>query len=50
MLIEGELEDRGVMGQCSYAKQVVEIEQDAEKNIDSVVEEAVKAAGYSLKK
>jgi copper chaperone CopZ len=50
MLIEGELEDRGVAGQCSYAKQIVEVEQDTEKNLDTVVEEAVKAAGYSLKK
>lgn len=48
MLIEGELEDRGIMGTCSYAKQTVEVE--TEKNIDSdhLVQEAVEAAGYHI--
>lgn len=45
MLIEGELEDAGIIANCSYAKQTLEIEgeHDEEK-----VKKAVKAAGYSL--
>ena len=48
MLIEGELEDRGITGNCSYAKQIVEVEQEDNKNIDEKVREAVEGAGYSL--
>ncbi len=48
MLIEGELEDRGIMGRCSYAKQTVEIESESTRQIDPVVKEAVEAAGYHV--
>lgn len=47
MLIEGELEDRGLAGACSYAKGIVEIEDNGNVS-DEVVKEAVEAAGYSL--
>ena len=47
MLIEGELEDRGITGTCSYAKQIVEVESDKDA-LDSLVKQAVEAAGYSL--
>lgn len=48
MLIEGELEDRGIMGRCSFAKQTVEVFGNSDKNIDKKVKEAVEGAGYSL--
>ena len=48
MLIEGELEDAGIRGACSYAKQTVEIEDASEKDIDEKVKKAVEGAGYSL--
>lgn len=48
MLIEGELEDRGIKAQCSFAKQIVEVEMD-EKNSDDLVKEAVIAAGYRIR-
>jgi len=48
MLIEGELEDRGIVGECSYAKQTVEITDSSEKDLDEKVKQAVEAAGYSL--
>lgn len=48
MLIEGELEDRGITGTCSYAKQTVEVEDASDKDIDEKVQKAVEGAGYSL--
>lgn len=49
MLIEGELEDRGMLARCSYAKQIVEVECDDTKNIDDAVKQAVVIAGYKVK-
>lgn len=46
MLIEGELEDRGITGACSYAKGVVEVQGDPDKKL---VKDAIEAAGYTLK-
>lgn len=48
MLIEGELEDRGIIGACSYAKQMVEVVGTPDLDIDKKVKEAVEGAGYSL--
>lgn len=48
MLIEGELEDRGIAGRCSYVKQAVEVEAEDTGQTDAVVKEAVEAAGYHL--
>ena len=48
MLIEGELEDAGIKGTCSFAKQTVEVTGEVEKNIDEKVKKAVEGAGYSL--
>jgi copper chaperone CopZ len=48
MLIEGELEDRGISGRCSYAKQTVEVESDDTEKTDTAVKQAVEAAGYRL--
>ena len=48
MLIEGELEDRGIAGTCSYAKQTVEVETDEANASVPLVKEAVEAAGYHL--
>lgn len=45
MLIEGELEDRGIMASCSFAKGTVEVDESAKTN---TVKEAVEAAGYTL--
>lgn len=47
MVIEGELEDIGVLAKCSYAKQVLEIEDSGsvdEKRIKEVVEKE----GYKI--
>lgn len=48
MLIEGELEDRGIVGRCSFAKQTVEVEGVNDRDMDKKVKEAVEGAGYSL--
>lgn len=49
MLIEGELEDRGIFGRCSFAAQTVEVEAEPSKKLDDMVKQAVAAAGYSVK-
>ncbi len=49
MLIEGELEDRGITARCSFAKQTLDVEYDADKMTDTMVKEAVHAAGYTVK-
>lgn len=49
MLIEGELEDRGVRATCNFAKAVVDVEYDPAKISDDTIKQAVKAAGYSVK-
>lgn len=48
MLIEGELEDRGITGTCSYAKQTLEVEGENDLVLEECISEAVKAAGYHL--
>lgn len=48
MLIEGELEDRGIMGTCSYAKQTLEVDGENDPSFEERLSEAVKAAGYHL--
>ncbi len=45
MLIEGELEDRGIQAACSFAKGTVDVDAQAETK---TVREAVEAAGYTL--
>ncbi len=49
MLIEGELEDRGVLGRCSFAKGELEVETNRDDSVDALVKESVEAAGYRLK-
>lgn len=50
MLIEGELEDRGVNGVCSFAAGTVTVENTEDMSkLDETVKEAVSAAGYSVK-
>lgn len=48
MLIEGELEDRGIVGTCSYAKQTIEVETEKTDVPTHLVKEAVEAAGYHI--
>lgn len=45
MLIEGELEDRGLTGKCSFAKGVVEVDGEPDEKL---VKASVEAAGYTL--
>lgn len=45
MLIEGELEDRGITGKCSFAKGIVEVDGEPDENL---VKASVEAAGYTL--
>jgi len=49
MMIEGELEDRGVVGRCSFAKQTLEVDVGADQAPDTLVKEAVEAAGYHVR-
>lgn len=49
MLIEGELEDRGIVGRCSFAKQTLEVDTEDGQAPDKAVKEAVEAAGYQLR-
>ena len=48
MLIEGELEDRGYVAACNFAKGTVVVESDDTDVSDEKVKEAVEAAGYRL--
>ncbi|MFZ5534747.1 MAG: cation transporter [Patescibacteria group bacterium] len=50
MLIEGELEDRGIIGRCSFAKQTLEVDTEDAEAVDMTVEDAVTAAGYRVEK
>ena len=45
MLIEGELEDRGIQAACSFAKGTVEVEGEPDTK---TVKTAIEAAGYRL--
>lgn len=45
MVIEGELEDAGIIAKCSYAKQVLEVEGEHD---EKKLRELVKTAGYEL--
>lgn len=45
MLIEGELEDRGIVGRCNFAKGIVEVDGEPQ---ESQVKASVEAAGYTL--
>ncbi len=45
MLIEGELEDRGIDGICHFAKGTLEVTGEPKPEL---VKEAVEAAGYRL--
>lgn len=49
MLIEGELEDRGIVGRCSFAKQTLEVDIQTDAAPDTLVREAVTAAGYRVR-
>lgn len=48
MLIEGELEDIGVVARASYAKQELEVEYDEKKVKEEQIIKAVKKVGYDL--
>ena len=47
MLIEGELEDKGIKASCNYAREVLEVELK-DYGQESKVAEIVKKAGYKL--
>lgn len=47
MMIESDLEDAGVKARCSYAKQILEIENDGGKD-EEEIKGIVKNSGYSL--
>ncbi len=47
MVIESDLEDAGIVAKCSYAKQILEVENN-EKADQSKIREIVKKAGYEL--
>ncbi|MBI3386096.1 cation transporter [Candidatus Gottesmanbacteria bacterium] len=48
MLIEGELEDRGVTARCSYAKEMVEVEYDEKKISEADIHRVIRTSGYHV--
>lgn len=48
LVIEGELEDIGVIARCNYAKELLEVEYDETKLDEQKILTAVKVAGYDL--
>lgn len=48
MMVEGELEDIGVVAKCSFASQTVEVQFDDQKITDKDIKKAVEKAGYVL--
>ncbi len=47
MLIESELEDAGINGRCSYAKQTLEVE-NGDKDISQLVLKTITSLGYTI--
>lgn len=47
MIIESDLEDAGYTARCSYAKQIVEIEDNGKVDFDTI-KKVVKNSGYEL--
>lgn len=47
MSIEWELEDQGLAAKCDYAKQILEVEIDAEEK-GEIIKNAVKKLGYEV--
>jgi copper chaperone CopZ len=50
MLIEGELEDRGVRARCSYARGTVDVEYDPLRVSNEEINNAIGRAGYTVMK
>lgn len=48
MLIEGELEDRGVQAKANYAKQLVEVTFDPKKIKEEAIVVVIQALGYTV--
>jgi copper chaperone CopZ len=48
MVIESDLEDKGVKAKCSFAKQTLEVDFDQKKISASEVADVVKKAGYTI--
>ena len=47
-LIEMDLEDAGIKASCSYPKETLEVEFEADKVMEDKVREVVKNSGYVL--
>lgn len=48
MNIEWELEDAGIKGKCSYARQELEVESDGKDVDEEKIKLAVEKAGYKV--
>lgn len=48
LLIESELEDRGVKAKCNFAKSTLEVEFDENNFSETEIKNAVSQVGYSL--
>ncbi len=48
MLIEGDLEDKGVKANCSYAKQNLDVEFDPKKISEEEIKKTVNDSGYEV--
>ncbi|MEK7497883.1 MAG: cation transporter [Patescibacteria group bacterium] len=47
-LIEMDLEDAGIKANCSYPREILEVEFDPTETKEKQIEELVKKAGYSI--
>lgn len=48
MVIEGELEDRGIAARCSYTREMVDVEYDEKKISDGDIKEIIVKSGYRV--
>lgn len=48
MMIEGELEDIGVLAKCSFAAQIVDVEYEDGKISEDDIKRAILKAGYRI--
>ena len=48
LIIEGELEDIGVVAKANYAKQMVDVEYDTSKITEDLIVETIEKQGYKV--
>jgi copper chaperone CopZ len=48
LVIEGELEDRGVVARCDFVKQVVEVEYEPSRISEKAIVQTIEKQGYKI--